>query len=672
MFTRCSIDRSFVSQLECNLHTVVIQEASAIKPLQQLRESVDEAVQVVHQQSEAGDLLSATASCSRLEQLLDDLNDLLPEDQKELWDIYYRVARNLAVAVFAALDPASGGAGDDSDAEPNEDSAELCWRITHVLDAQLRRPITVSPWVHELHNRLLIRGAQIWSRLGSGHPDALQRSAWMFARLAARLDPCPPWVEFFCLRHGVTPEPDPQPPTPSQDQPVDAEPVLPNTEAYRPPLQRAEVRGTWEPGSIAADVIDWVESYGETSTTAELGLTYLPEGPLVSRDPHRLELNLAPMLEGHDWWPALQEAMSAFLDPLKLAVETGALTRLGVRDINRNLHGSMAHLWRVGEQFPLPTFFRLNRASAVWSRLTGPGHLGARHLPDKRTSKPLGDQALVVQLDATELAVLQSILYQAIDLEHTLVTLSRDQLTQDDCQRQAADWWWRPEDPQENLRRLYCKSGFYATAGQEMQCLRTWANASFRCLSKASLWSNDPIACSFFLPVAQALFAETSLVPEFQQRMELQEIYRLMARQEVLYVGPHGSLVLEQHRSGRAFRLFHDQVIEPYGLRVVNPPESWPPNRPEQGFTASLHALIRNAGQAYQRKPFQVLLADCGAYRLPLLDALHHRYGVMGIAVGLPLAAVFGVDAPGAPRWAADRRRTVNWRPVAGETAAPS
>jgi hypothetical protein len=33
-----------------------------------------------------------------------------------------------------------------------------------------------------------------------------------------------------------------------------------------------------------------------------------------------------------------------------------------------------------------------------------------------------------------------------------------------------------------------------------------------------------------------------------------------------------------------------------------------------------------------------VLLADCGAYRLPLLRAVHQRYGVAALSSGRPLA----------------------------------
>jgi hypothetical protein len=44
----------------------------------------------------------------------------------------------------------------------------------------------------------------------------------------------------------------------------------------------------------------------------------------------------------------------------------------------------------------------------------------------------------------------------------------------------------------------------------------------------------------------------------------------------------------------------------------------------------------------YRLRPFDVLLADCGAYRLPLLRAVHQRYGVAAMSSGRPMARWLG------------------------------
>jgi hypothetical protein len=491
----------------------------------------------------------------------------------------------------------------------------------------------------------------------------------MFSRLAARLDPCPPWVTHFCAELGVVAEADPEPlpiPSAAASGPVPlAAAHAVHTAAYAPPPPGEMAAPSLELDDLAAEVIDWLQCHGVKGAEVELGLTCLPTSRLVSRDSQRLELNLLPLLQGDDWLAATEQAMEAFMEPLRQARQAAVIPRLAVRDAASCIQVALGHLLRTGEALPLATYGRLNLAMAVWRRLSGPGHLGARLLANDLPPVPLERGALLVQLDATELAALQSVLYKPGELPQALAQLRRNHLNDAYWSQQDENWWCRPDQPEENLRRLHRDSGFYAAAGEAMGCLRRWADGSFRCLAGAAVWSGDPTAASFFLPVAQALFSATGVVPEPHARLDLRDLYRLMAGREVLYVGPHGAAVLDQHRSGRAFRLFVDQVIEPYGLRVVAPPESRYPQRPERGFSASLDGLIQAVEAEYGRKPFALLLADCGAYRLPLLEHVASQLGVRGVALAQPLAPLFGLDLAGVPRWRPEKRAAEHWRPAA-------
>jgi hypothetical protein len=53
---------------------------------------------------------------------------------------------------------------------------------------------------------------------------------------------------------------------------------------------------------------------------------------------------------------------------------------------------------------------------------------------------------------------------------------------------------------------------------------------------------------------------------------------------------------------------------------------------------ACLAALLETIDGLYRQRPFAILLADCGAYRLPLLRAVHQRYGVPGLSSDRPMA----------------------------------
>jgi hypothetical protein len=74
-------------------------------------------------------------------------------------------------------------------------------------------------------------------------------------------------------------------------------------------------------------------------------------------------------------------------------------------------------------------------------------------------------------------------------------------------------------------------------------------------------------------------------------------------------------------------------------------PQSRHPQRPAAGFEYSLEALVAAVEALYQERPFTVLLAGGGAYRLPLAQTIGSRYGVLAVAVATGLAAWLGAEA---------------------------
>ena len=97
-------------------------------------------------------------------------------------------------------------------------------------------------------------------------------------------------------------------------------------------------------------------------------------------------------------------------------------------------------------------------------------------------------------------------------------------------------------------------------------------------------------------------------------------------------MGDQAAAVREAHQAGRCFG------GDPFGLRVLEPPASCWPARPAGSFEESLAVLLEAVDGLYRQRPFGVLLADCGAYRLPLLRAANQRYGVAALSSGRPLA----------------------------------
>ena len=187
--------------------------------------------------------------------------------------------------------------------------------------------------------------------------------------------------------------------------------------------------------------------------------------------------------------------------------------------------------------------------------------------------------------------------------------------------------------PLEALRRLHVEQGFYAGSHQPMESLSSWGRELILAIGEAELWTDDSGCLGRWLAVAQELVVtETGTLPELGRPPAPEQLLGELGGLEVVYAGDEAMAVQEAHRAGHCFR------GEPFGLRVLETPASRWPARPADGFEQSLEVLLEHVEALYRQRPFAVLLADCGAYRLPLLRAVHQRYGVAAISSGRPMA----------------------------------
>ena len=186
--------------------------------------------------------------------------------------------------------------------------------------------------------------------------------------------------------------------------------------------------------------------------------------------------------------------------------------------------------------------------------------------------------------------------------------------------------------PLEALRRLHQEDGFYAGSHQPLQDLQEWGRDAARALLDAVLCIDDAGSLGLWLAVAQELIARgMGPLPPIGQPPGADELLAEMAGFEVLYVGDGAERLQAAHAAGSCFR------GKPFGLRVLPMPASRWPGRPGGNFAESMALLLQTVDGFYRQRPFAVVLADCGAYRLPLLRAVHQRYGVAAISVGQPM-----------------------------------
>ncbi len=242
--------------------------------------------------------------------------------------------------------------------------------------------------------------------------------------------------------------------------------------------------------------------------------------------------------------------------------------------------------------------------------------------------------ALVVELDALELRLLQYAEGPAEPLEEALAELRRRHHDSDFWGAAAVEAVAAEPDPLEVLRRFELEAGFYATTQAPLESLRQWARPALQALLQAQVWSNAAAAHELWQPLGQP--------GQRRQPPRGSELLERLGGGEVLLVGegPEATeALLEAHRAGRLF------LGGAFGLRCLAVPESRHPQRPAAGFEYSLEALVAAVEALYEERPFTVLLAGGGAYRLPLAQAIGSRYGVLAVAGSTGLAAWLGAEA---------------------------
>ncbi|MFZ0408880.1 MAG: hypothetical protein WAM11_12335 [Cyanobium sp.] len=281
--------------------------------------------------------------------------------------------------------------------------------------------------------------------------------------------------------------------------------------------------------------------------------------------------------------------------------------------------------WRAGQRLEAGAFERMAYLAAAWQR----------RLSERLEPLPTHDwqNGLMLELSANELAVLAPLLAAPQQLDGVLSELRREHRNPEFWQRRQEVQWMECPPPLEALRRLHVEEGFYARSHEPLESLQIWGREVVQALSEAELWTDDAGCLGLWLAVAQELvISQRGALPELGMPPQPEQLLSELGGLEVVYVGDQAAAVREAHRAGRCFR------GEPFGLRVMEAPESLWPDRPATGFEQSLAVLLEGVDVLYRQRPFAVLMADCGAYRLPLLRAVHQRYGVAALSSGRPMA----------------------------------
>jgi hypothetical protein len=588
----------------------------------------------------------------RLLELVGRLVELAPEHRDSFWGRYGELLAFFTVAVHGEVTPPT------TDPTERANRAELAWQLAQRLRRAGGLPIQPPDWLAVHEQQLVQNGVLLCSDLLATEPptsdrpwqELHQRAFDLALHLQSLLDPTPEWLDSMLrslIERQVNAVLTVDPPEPTElvgllanleRLPVGAD----RAEAFAVALTRSRLSldllapelglSAQHGGSGLAEVVGAapleaaeatpalrVPAIAEEPGVAELGWQAGGEEKEGEEEASPLKLNLRPLLE------LAFEQIDEALDDFCWHLPRGSRALPAATALSRALEPR----WRTGLRLEAAAFERMAYLAASWQQ----------RLAERLEPLPQHDwrYGLLVELAAGELNVLQPLLAAPQQLEPVMAQLRREHHQESLWQPGQEVPWMESPPPLEALRRLHVEEGFYARSHPPMESLRSWGREVALALGEAELWTDDAGCLGRWLAVAQELvLAQQGPVPELGRPPLPEQLLGELAGLEVVYVGDGAAAVQEAHRLGRCFR------GQPFGLRVMEGPASRWPARPSGGFEQSLAVLLESVEGLYRQRPFDVLLADCGAYRLPLLRVVHQRYGVAAMGSGRPMAQWLG------------------------------
>ncbi len=199
-------------------------------------------------------------------------------------------------------------------------------------------------------------------------------------------------------------------------------------------------------------------------------------------------------------------------------------------------------------------------------------------------------------------------------------------------------------DPEWNLRRLMTNSGFYfeGNLASAWETLEEWANRYISALQHSHLIWHGKHA-RYYWKIQRNLHERFGVVPRYIRQPGVYDFYESVQNKEVLFASPLAQLVREQAASGRLQKLYKDFEVPLFSVRTVQAWISTWPNRPHSSWSDTFGRLCEAIEQEYRAKPFEVFVASCGCYGLPLCDFVRNRYGCSVLYIGHFSHVAFGV-----------------------------
>ncbi len=213
-----------------------------------------------------------------------------------------------------------------------------------------------------------------------------------------------------------------------------------------------------------------------------------------------------------------------------------------------------------------------------------------------------------------------------------------------------------------NLRRLMTNAGFYVMRNPDRArgALTDWAERYAAALKNSYLvWNNN--FYPYFLKIELAFWIQSRILPRYVRAPNVFAIYEALRAREVVFMSPLAHLAREQVESGRLHKLYLDYEVPPFSLRALDAWISTWPNKPHGDWSETFARLCDSVESAYAAAPFEIFIASCGCYGLPICDYVRTRFGCRVLYIGNFSHVLFGIRQAATRDFLNDRVNAAMW-----------
>ena len=209
------------------------------------------------------------------------------------------------------------------------------------------------------------------------------------------------------------------------------------------------------------------------------------------------------------------------------------------------------------------------------------------------------------------------------------------------------DRWLSSGDLSFNIKALMTNAGFYFSENLETATsdILNWINCYINALltSNAKLFPYPP-CYPFFLNVQKGLSGiNPSYAPSYLHFPDPKKFFSMLKGRKVLILSPFKDEINRMLSEHRLRNLYDEFVIEDIVFHVIEAPISTYPNRPNNGWSDTYNQLKQNISYAMASCKFDIFLASCGCYGLPIVSHVYHTYDCTSVYYGNFLNTLFGI-----------------------------